>query len=98
MAFGNKTKANLYAAGLGMIADGDAQVVSLPGDKYVVKPSAAQVQKLSDLVDAGMSFAKTPTDVSIDFSGVYKPILFKKVLPAAAGLILIGFLAGRYLK
>lgn len=98
MALSALAKANLYKAGLGMIASGDALVTDNGDGTYKVTPNAAQNKAILSLVNSGMSFAAAPSDVSVDLSGIYKPILFTKVLPLIGAIGLAGFLLGKYLK
>jgi hypothetical protein len=77
-------------------AIGTRPIVTYPTGKNYGDIQFTQAQKviLRKLLDKNMS-DKGESDVHIDLLPVVAPVLLKKVAPYAAGLLAVGYLAGK---
>lgn len=58
----------------------------------------AMVNKSAKAVINKKTGTSAPANVKVDFEGLIRPIIIKKVLPVVIGIGLIGFMVGRFTK
>jgi len=95
MKIATRAKAEIIAAALGRMS-GRRPVIEYVGDTARIAWAAEDLPAVRLWLESQLTPGAVPSDVTVDLLPVISPFVTRKIVPAAVGTFLAGFLFGKW--